>query len=109
MTIAGNISRHWPEVGEFWDLFKSRIVANRKASLYLNLLYIKDRQIIDKNRHDIGKFLFGQDKFWELILSDKESHVEICGELLSLKVFQNLESSETLFLEMYRNNYPRKI
>ena len=72
----------WPKVGEFWQNFKSRIVDSRKASLYLNLLYIKDSQTIDKNRHDIGKFIFGQDTFWELLLMDKETYVEIGRELL---------------------------
>ena len=90
----------WPKVGEFWHHFKSRVVESRKASLYLNLLYIKDSQTIDKNRHDIGKFLFGQDNFWELLLTDKEIYVGICGEPLSLKCFPNLKSSETLFLEI---------
>ena len=72
----------WPKVGDFWHSFRKRIVENRRASLYLNLLYIKDFQIIDKSRHDIGKFIFGQDTFWELLLMDKETYVEIGRELL---------------------------
>ena len=99
----------WPKVGEFWQNFKSRIVHSRKASLYLNLLYIKDPQSIDKNRHDIGKFIFGQDAFWKLLLMDKETYVEICGELLSFKCFQNLNSSETPSREILRNYSLEKI
>ena len=72
----------WPKVGDFWHSFRKRIYEKRRASLYLNLLHIKDYQIIDKNRHDIGKFIFGQDKFWELLLMDKETYVEIRRELL---------------------------
>ena len=73
----------WPKVEAFWENFKSYIIETHRASLYMNVLYVKDSQIIDKHRHDIGKFIFGQDTFWELILTDKESYVLFAGTFCS--------------------------
>ena len=65
----------WAQVGEFWENFKSRVIGSRQGSFYMNVLHTRDFQIIDKNRHDIGKFIFGQDSFWTLLLEDKELRV----------------------------------
>ena len=65
----------WPMVGDFWERFKKLMAENRKGSLYLNVLDVKDAHIIDRNRHDIGKFIFAQDGFWMLMLTEKESYV----------------------------------
>ena len=50
-----------PQVREFWERFDRQTLAMQQASVYVNVLEVYDRQVIDRQYHNIGRFIFTQE------------------------------------------------